>query len=823
MAFQLSVQAEYLSQQVNIRQQIILEIDGIPLIFAAIGAAKLIEYGDDIVYGQAGITYGGVVGDPRSRDYISLSGTTNNISQQIEIDKGGEGSVQKFSIALIDKDQELTRVFAPGVYVPDLLSRDASVFIGFQGGAHPRDSIRIFNGIITGAEASPGAWKLIVDHPDYFKRQDLYLQVNTPLVGEIDGTDTTLVLEDASLLLLPQGGVECYLRIEDEILRYTTINYNTNTVSGITRAQLNTVANSHDDETDVVSFYTLTGNPIDIALKLMLSNEGNTAYATDVAIPRFVKVSPSDDVVDAFFIEDTTIVDRLNITIGDAVTIAGATEVANNITDEVITDIIINETGTIFVLDGAGLVEEVDSAAVGAFTSRYNVLPQGAGMKNLHVDIEQHERMKQLFPSLPSYLFYLKDTLDLKSFLPQQVYYPVGLYQVPRKGRASCAATVPPLSTEDLVELNTRNIIEASKNKLERQLTRYFYNSVVYRFEQDSLRDDFLAGQVILSTRSSQRIAAGNKSLKIESTGLRNNVSTRNYLRSQVRRFSDRYQFAAESIKVKTNYKTGFNVEVADIVLFGGSDVQLPDYERGTRDFLPRMMEVIDKSINYKTGQIQLTLLDTGYGLDGRYGVISPSSIIGTGSTDQEIIITTSYSETNIIDEQAKYRNFVGQEIEIRSLDFTFQEVVTLIQLDEGNSAKLLVFPALPAAPTAGMIVNLPYYPDTTDEEDRPKMKAIHAFFTPQVEILSAPDQFNFVVGAGDIDKFFVGGFVLVHSPDFANNSIIDSIDDDAIVTAVDTGTNTVTVSRALGFVPAAGDFVDLIGFADQGKPYRLI
>lgn len=822
MALELSVKAELLKDQTNIRQQLILEIDGIPFIYGAITVSKLALYGDDIVYGQAGLVYGGTIPDPDGRAYISLEGTTRQISQQLEVDKGGVGSIQKFNVSLVDKNQEVTRAFQPGVNVSDILSREANVYVSF-GGSHPEDSVRIFNGIVTSQEARPGSWRVGIDHPEYLKRQDLFVQVQAELDGAIGAGDTSLSLRNvAGTLIEPADAVRSYIRINDEIMEYTGITGDT--LTGLSRGSLNTIAASHGDGDDCVSFYTLSGDPIVLALKLMLSDAGNNPFKTGVEAPQFVQVSASEQIENGILIEDTRIRDDLGLELGDLVSVSGATNASNNFTDGTIAAFLDRPSGTVIVVSGPTLTVETGSSAVMSFKSQYNTLPSGAGcaMKPSQVDVAQHIRMQTLFPSLPSYELYIKDTVNAKEFITNEVYFPAGFYQVPRKGRSSVNTTIPPLVLDELVELNDTNTQKAATNKLMRSLNKNFFNSVVYKFAVDSLEDRFLAGEITVSQRSKNRINTGNRSLTIESNGFRDNQATRTYIKAQTRRFSDRWQFGAESITVDCDYKTGFSIEVADIVLFGNANLQIPDVEEGSRDFKPRLMEVVNKKLDIR-GKVSLELLDTGVGLDGRYGVISPNSYVDSGSSTSIIKLKASFGTGEFELERDKWTNFIGEEIRVRDVSFTSEEIVTLVAFDTGSLDGIQVDPPLSGIPPEDYIIDLPDYPDTADPDDRRKMKNIHNFFTPQVAVTAGISTTIFEVGAADIDKFLVGAFVLIHSDDYSDASTPDSITDDLTVIDVDTGTNRVTVSADMGFTPAAGYKVDLIGFKDAGTPYRLI
>lgn len=824
MAFTLTTTALFLSQQTNIEQQIIVEIDGIPLIFGANPVSKLARYGDDgLVYGLAGLVYGGVVGEPNSRDYICLDGTTNNITQQLELDKGGAGSIQKFNVALIDPGGEITDAFTPGTYVSDILSREANVYISFMGAAHPEDSIRIFNGIVTGQEALPGKWVVTIDHPEFLKRQDIFQQVQTEITAAINNSVTTIPILDTTGFVLPQDAVRTFVQIDDELIEYTGVT--PTLITGCTRASLTTVANSHDDEATVTTFYMLSGTPIDLALKVMLSDSGNTPYKTDVSVTQFRQIAPAQFIENALFFPDLRLADVTGMTVGDFITVTGATEAANNIVGREILDISLFPTGTVIIVDGAAVMNEVDSLAVASFTSRYNTLPAGAGcsMRPSQVDVVQHEALKTIFPSIPEYDLYIKDTTSGQDLITDQLYRPAGFYQVPRKGRASVNITIPPLVLEELKELTDENVLNPSKNKIARQLTKNFYNSVVYKFNRDSITEKFLSGMVILSARSTNRIPTGNKTLTIEADGFRNEITTRNYIKAQARRYSDRYQFAAESISVEVDYKTGFTIEVADIVLFGNPALQIPDITNGTRDFEPRLMEVINKSMNIKTGDIKLTLLDTGFGLDGRYGVISPNSFLDSGSSTTKLYLKASFQTVLDAQERRKWDNLVGEEIRVRSLDFSFSEVTRLVAFDSDSSTGLSIAPALSAPPPEGYIVDLPDYPDSIDPLERAKMKNLHPFWTPEIDVATGVSDIVFTVDLGDVDYFFVGSLIRVHTEDFSINSASDSASDDHEVTVVDTITGTITVDRSLGFTPAVGYKINLIGFKDQGLPYRLL
>ena len=830
MALELSARAELLSRKTNIEQQIVLCIDGIPLCFGAQAVLRFWRIGDEgVKIGNIGLKIGGLIGEENSRAYFSLNGSTNSITQQLDIEQGGSGSITKFNVNLIDKNQELTRLFTPGQTVTDLLGREATVYFGFANSSFPDDFIVLFNGIIDQTNASPGSWKITIAHPQVLTNVDLFTKKDSSLNGAIDSSQSSIVLVDSSNLLLPQDTIRTAVQIEDEIIEYTGISGNT--LTGCVRGIEGTVANSHDNEEEVSSVYIVEDRPINLALKVMLSTQ-DKFYVDNLNVGQFVRIDTTTTIQDAIQFFNFNLQNELGIVVGDIVTVTGASEAANNVIDAPITNITQNNFGTVLILGGAGLVEELDTSAVVKIKSKYDVFPvtiggvsAGCNMKAKQVDVGQHERFEELLSSSqPDYKFLIKETVKAKDFLVNEVYRPAGFFQIPRKGAYSIGATLPPLVLDTLAQIGLNQIKNPGNLAINRSLGRNFFNTIIYKFNEDSLESGkFLAGEILFSQRSINRIPTGSKSLNIESRGMRDDVQTRNFITRQSRRYNDRYQFASESVQIETLYKDGFDVEIGDTVLFGEPALQLPDSNTATRNFVPRLMEVQQKTMDLKQGKISLTLVDMGFGLDGRFGVVSPSSFVDADSTNSVIYLQKSFTTGEFENERDKWSDFILENIIVHSVDWSFIEEVKLQAFDNDSTNGIIIDPPLSVSPPSGYLVNLPYYPNDTDSSFLNKMKQIHCFFNPQVEILSGPTNTQFEVGAADIDKFLVGAFVRVHNESYSVQSITDLTDDDLVVTNVDDINNIVTVDRDMGFSPLAGYQVDLIGFPDAGTPYRIL
>ncbi len=804
MTFTLSAKAKLLSQQQNAEIQIILEIEGIPIIFGAIQVKKLVRIGDDgLLIG--GFTIGNTSPNPNSRDYISLNGTSKSITSQLYQDKGGTGSISSVNIELVDKNNELSSLFSPGQTIEDVLSAKASVYISFKNGAHPEDSIPIFHGIIDTISFPAGSCLLGIAHPNKLKSREIYQKIQTKITSAINDTDTTIPLEISSGIFESQDALTSYVRIEDEIIEIGNIS-GTDLVS-CTRGALNTTAIAHDIETELETFYKLEGKPLDLALKLMLSSE-DQFYIENVSVDRIGQDSDGTIIPNSVFVGNAKLELIEGVTIGDLVTIENSINPSNDVVDSIIVSIEETSGGEYLVLSDT-LVTEIESTAILKIKSIYNTLPQGMNMSPSQVDVSGHKEIKDRFGStFPDYVFYLKDSVKGLDFLDSEVYFPSGLYSLPRKGRAGVGFTNTPLALENLVTLDERNITNPDQLVIHRSISSNFYNAIVWKFNEDTLEDKFLAGEITIDEDSHARLKTGNKPLTIVSKGLRDNVSTRTLINSMTSRFLNRYKFATQIVKnIKILFKVGYNLEVGDIVLFGSENMNIHDYKRGDRKFQSRLMEVINKRLNITTGEITVDLLDTAYEQDGVFGVIAPSSIVGTGSSTTEIIITKSFGTGEFEKEKDKWETYINRPILIRSLDWTYQEITTLKGFSPSNDLKMIVN-AISTPPSSGYIVDIPSFENSDGAE-----RISHCFFTPQVSIVSGIS--NFIFEVDDATIFFVGSIVRIHSLDYTQDSIESTVTDI-------TGSQ-ITVDKDLGLTPSTGQKVDLIGFIDTNQvPYRI-
>lgn len=122
-------------------------------------------------------------------------------------------------------------------------------------------------------------------------------KIECKLVADIDNSQTTITFNDASLVDDPTSETK-YVKIEDEIISYTTRNTTTNQISGGARGQFGTTAVTHDEnqKVELVRYYT-ADNPYDILLSMLQDDAGiDNAYINTTAFSDIKTAYGGDDI-----------------------------------------------------------------------------------------------------------------------------------------------------------------------------------------------------------------------------------------------------------------------------------------------------------------------------------------------------------------------------------------------------------------------------------------------------------------------------------------------------------------------------------------------
>lgn len=641
MAIDLSNRTRRALSELSIEPNLIVQIEGISTLFSAVPVRDFIEYGcPDIFYGGDDVFYGGLKDVEDNKDYIDSGTTTFSIRQQMNYDEGNASSISSMTIGLVDKNQEISRLISPGFEIEDILGRKVRVYQQFGDTSFFEDAILVFRGFVTKIDSQPGLVKLKLNHPDNKKQVSLFKSVETRLTAGINASQTTIPVEDASTFFDGQGPLNAYIRIGTEIMSYTS--RTGTTFDGATRGSLGSTAQPHSSGAQVRALYCLEGSPFDLALQIMMSGHGTDPIFEDIPVTKFVQVGAgSGEVADAIWFEGVRIIENYGLRVGDTITITGATNGANNIVNQTVTDIVQFESGFYIVVDGAGLVLETTTSAVMATFTQFNTLPDGMRMTPDEVDVDEHILVRDRFFSSTEFRIYIKeDEIEGKEFIDLQLYQPISCYALPRKAASSVGYTVGPIPGEDIVTLDNTNIRDPKNIVLTRTTNRSFFNEVVYKYDDDPLNEEerFLSGSIIISQTSKNRIPGTTKTLSISSLGLRTDLNAANLVALNAQRQIDRYEFGAEQVTVKTLLRNSAGLEIGDVVVGALEALQVTDITRGDRQFESRLFEIQNKTINLKSGLVDLVLLDTGLNIDTRFGLMSPVSRI-KGVVSQSVFI----------------------------------------------------------------------------------------------------------------------------------------------------------------------------------------
>jgi hypothetical protein len=727
MALELTNNTKRALSDLSIEPIIAVKIEGIETVFSSGATKEYIKIGDPNLFIDGSWVIGGFRELINNRQLIDSGTTSYSIRQQMNYDEGQGSSISNMTIGLVDQNGFVSELITPeGEF--DVLGRKAKVYLGFGTTSFNDDFFLIFQGYVSDIDSNAGLISLKINHPDNKKKVSLFKQFTTKLTAAIAGnTVLTASVEDTSgLLNAVSGSLESYITINKELIKVTVTGP---TTLSLVRGQLGTIATAHDSGDECSSVYALIGNPLDIALKIMLSGSTDPAFE-NIPIEQFVKNGLGSGLVyNGIFLKEINTERDYNIQVGDIVTVSGANSGGNNFTNRTVTAITSDLRGTTIQVDGTALNYELNSPAVLSFKSKYNVLPNGMNLKPDDVDILQHEFIKDFFhPSTEYRLLVDDDVDDGKEFLDKDVYQPIACYSLPRKARSSVGYSIGPIPGSDIKTLNITNIKNPEQLKITRTTSRAFFNEVIYKYDKSPVSDKFLKGYAIVSQDSKNRIFGSSRAFKVEAKGLRSELNGDNVAQSESQRIIDRYKFAAESVYVSSLLKNSVDIEIGDVVVLDGSGLSITDITQGNRQFQPRLFEVRNKDINLKTGEVSFELLDTGQDIDTRYGLMSPVSKIASVVSQSQFIITfmdnypSRFGLSEFRNWESIYNIQDGIPIIIRNSAYTVSESAIISNINE-NVFTL----STPASLTLseGLVIEFNGYNESSAQE-----KLVYAYMT---------------------------------------------------------------------------------------------
>ena len=729
----------------NIKPIIVLQIDGVPFLIGSDTVRKVVRYGDEgLFYGIDDLVYGGLYPISSQKTLISFDGTTSSIKQELSPDKARGSSISSMSIVLADINGEATKI-ASGLDYGEILYKDVKVWIGFSDTSDfNNDYLLVFRGLIESLNVGPSYVKLNLSSPDQKRRQLLAPAIDTTLNGAITAIQTTIVVDSVdNVIVVPthplyagqDPALKTYIQIDDEIIEYTGLSGFIFT--GCTRGALGTTAAAHSDEAGVIGFYKLEDNAMDLALKIMLSDKDQTPYIEDLPASS-VNVVLSETITNSMYFGGVNLQRDYNVRAGDYITTSGFTNGGNNLASYTrINSVVIIDTGSYIILEST-LVTEPTTSGVVTFLSQYNTFGDfGLYMNTDEVDIEKHIFYKTSFLGNSFLRIYVREEIDeAKEFIETELYRPFACYSLPSdKGglsRMSLGLHVPPIPLEQIITIDKTNIVDPDQITVDRSINKYHYNVVGYVYN-DSPLDEVLRKKKF-SVVGTQVVPTGNKTLKIESKGLRDDLGAENESTRATTRLLNRYKGAAEYLNnVKVKFSTASVINIGDIIVFDPTDLNIINKSDANRVKAPLLMEVLNKSVDIKNGKSSINLIDTSFNLANRYGLVSPTSKVSKAISQTKFLIEhpigPAYSSYGV-SEGLKWTNYTEASVEIHNADFTDSFTTTISSI----SSNVMTVDAAPSftVTDGNYFIRLSNY---SDQENT--IKLIFAFLSDDINNFS--------------------------------------------------------------------------------------
>lgn len=582
----------------------------------------------------------------------------------------------------------------------------------------------------------------------------------------------------------------------------------------------NTTPEAHDVGATVDAYVMLTGNIMDLSLKIMLSG-WQGPYVSGLALNGLATTGdPTQPTVSNCVVlpVNNDAIRDYGVSVGDYLTTSGSVIGGNNLTTTVLGFINILGQTNRGILVASTFTGENPTAATLAIRSQYDVYPDSCGcqLPGWEVDVPQFLYLKNSFLSQPGYDFQLLINSDDagKTFIENQLLLPVGAYSLTRQGRISVGLTKPPIADQRTQILSVANVINPQNIQVQRGVNnRKFFNEVDWSFDYG---DDGNAASLRDTLNSDSLNAIGISSvLPIDSQGARTALGFLDIVQQRETWLFNRYARASVLINLDTTLGVGNQIEVGDIVIVSDNgQLQIPNFATGVRNLGVQLFEVINRNLNLANGVCSLQIEGgTGALVTDRYATISPSSYIASAATTSEIIIVESFG--NISNEQNKWSPYVGLQVRVHDKKYTRVGTSTFFGFDPANNHGMLLSPPLAFAPSPGDQVDICQYPNDTNALNQQLYKLIHCFIDDSIPIFSGLSHYSFYVSASDAGQMQASFPILVHDVNY------DAESPETVISSVNG--RLITVEADLGFTPNSNFTAELIGFLDGGQPYRLV
>jgi hypothetical protein len=181
-------------------------------------------------------------------------------------------TIAQFSFKLIDRSLAVSNLVQGDA--SRFLGEEVEIWLGRSGVSLDfEDYLKLQTTRVKKVDYVDGAYTFATAEETDRINKPIY-QESAKLSGDM-AADSTSFLSQTDISGFPSSG---YLKIDREVVSYTAKNDDTRIFSGLVRGEFSTTPATHSDGADVYQAETITGNPVDIVLKLLLSPGGGSDY-----------------------------------------------------------------------------------------------------------------------------------------------------------------------------------------------------------------------------------------------------------------------------------------------------------------------------------------------------------------------------------------------------------------------------------------------------------------------------------------------------------------------------------------------------------------
>ena len=262
----------------------------------------------------------------------------------------------------------------------------------------------------------------------------------------------------------------------------------------------------------------------------------------------------------------------------------------------------------------------------------YLIEANALGISEDYINVSNLEAVRDdWFPGDSHYMkFTITERIKAKDFIETEILKVLNCYPVTDgQGRWNIIPFKPAIEVATTQSFNQDNTIGLPQWSANLAST---VNEIEIYYNYDYVDEEFDDEDFYINVDSLNNRGPGKKAVTIKTRGLHTDLSPGSISGQRATDILERRKnrifgrFATPPIKIKLKcYFSRWLSEAGDVVAFTHS--LLPDIVAGTRGLSAEKMEIINRTVDWKKGQVKIDLLDTGF-TKGSYGQISATDTI---------------------------------------------------------------------------------------------------------------------------------------------------------------------------------------------------